>query len=146
MFIPTEIIRFSFFADNLTIKMENIWTYYIKVWWLRWYSTCLQCRKTQFDPCVGKIPWRRKWQPTLLLMMLQYSCQENLKERGDCQAKVHEVTKSWTQLSNWHFHFSQYHSYVKYCWMHNPEGVINSLCHGYIAFIVAWFKENYRTC
>ena len=26
-------------------------------------STC-QCRRHGFDPWVGKIPWRRKWQPT----------------------------------------------------------------------------------
>ena len=25
---------------------------------------CLQCRRPGFDPWVGKIPWRRKWQPT----------------------------------------------------------------------------------
>ena len=24
----------------------------------------LQCRKSGFDPWVGKIPWRRAWQPT----------------------------------------------------------------------------------
>ena len=23
-----------------------------------------QCRRPWFDPCVGKIPWRRAWQPT----------------------------------------------------------------------------------
>ena len=23
-----------------------------------------QCRRHRFDPWVGKIPWRRKWQPT----------------------------------------------------------------------------------
>ena len=27
-------------------------------------SICLQCRSPGFDPWVGKIPWRRKWQPT----------------------------------------------------------------------------------
>ena len=27
-------------------------------------SVCLQCRRPEFDPWVGKIPWRRKWQPT----------------------------------------------------------------------------------
>ena len=26
---------------------------------------CLQCRRPGFEPWVGKIPWRRKWQPTL---------------------------------------------------------------------------------
>ena len=25
---------------------------------------CLQCRSPEFDPWVGKIPWRRAWQPT----------------------------------------------------------------------------------
>ena len=27
-------------------------------------SVCLQCRRPGFDPWVGKIPWRRKWQST----------------------------------------------------------------------------------
>ena len=25
----------------------------------------LQCGRSEFDPWVGKIPWRRRWQPTL---------------------------------------------------------------------------------
>ena len=37
-------------------------------WWLRGYSVCLECRKPGFDPWVGKIPWRRKWQPTPVLL------------------------------------------------------------------------------
>ena len=37
---------------------------------------------------------------------LQYSCLENLIDRGAWQAMVHGVTNSWTQLSKWHFHFS----------------------------------------
>ena len=28
------------------------------------YEVCLQCRRPRFNPSVGKIPWRRKWQPT----------------------------------------------------------------------------------
>ena len=31
---------------------------------LRWERICLQCRRPRFDPWVGKIPWRREWQPT----------------------------------------------------------------------------------
>ena len=31
-------------------------------------SICLQCRRPRFDPWVGKIPWRRKWQPTPVLL------------------------------------------------------------------------------
>ena len=29
-----------------------------------WLSVCLQCGRPRFDPWVGKILWRRKWQPT----------------------------------------------------------------------------------
>ena len=31
-------------------------------------SICLQCGRPRFDPWVGKIPWRRKWQPTPVLL------------------------------------------------------------------------------
>ena len=33
-------------------------------WELRLERICLQGRRPGFDPWVGKIPWRRKWQPT----------------------------------------------------------------------------------
>ena len=33
-------------------------------WWLRQLRICLQCRRPGFDPWVGKIPWKREWQPT----------------------------------------------------------------------------------
>ena len=48
-----------------------MWVGFIKLvegWWLRWLSICLQCRRPGFDPRVGKIPWRRKWQPTPVLL------------------------------------------------------------------------------
>ena len=35
---------------------------------LRGYSVCLQCGRPGFHPWVGKIPWRRKWQPTEVLL------------------------------------------------------------------------------
>ena len=35
---------------------------------------------------------------------LQYSCLENSMDRGTWQVLVHGVAKSWTQLSNFHFH------------------------------------------
>ena len=30
--------------------------------------SCLQCRRPRFNPWVGQIPWRRKWQSTLGLL------------------------------------------------------------------------------
>ena len=48
-----------------------------------------------FDPWVGKIPWRREWQPTLGFLPGK-SC-----DRGAWLATVHGVTKSQTRLSDW---------------------------------------------
>ena len=36
--------------------------------WLRWSIICLLCRRPMYDPWVRKIPWRRKWQPTLVFL------------------------------------------------------------------------------
>ena len=36
--------------------------------WLRGLSVCLQCGRPGFNPWVRKIPWRRKWQPTPVLL------------------------------------------------------------------------------
>ena len=47
----------------------------------------------RFYPWVGKIPWRRAWQPTLVFLP------GNIMDRGAWQAIVHEVTKSQTRLS-----------------------------------------------
>ena len=30
---------------------------------LYYFETAYQCQRWEFDPWVGKIPWRRKWQP-----------------------------------------------------------------------------------
>ena len=38
--------------------------------WLSGKEPTYQCRRhrrPKFDPWVGKIPWRRKWQPTLII-------------------------------------------------------------------------------
>ena len=37
-------------------------------WWLRWKSIRLRCGRPGFDPWVGKIPWRRAWQPTSVFL------------------------------------------------------------------------------
>ena len=52
-----------------------------------------QCRGCGFDPWVGQIPWRRKWQPTPIFLL------GNPTDRRAWQATVHAVTKSRTWLS-----------------------------------------------
>ena len=34
------------------------------LWWLRGKESTCKCRRPEFNPWVGKTPWRRAWQPT----------------------------------------------------------------------------------
>ena len=47
----------------------------------------------RFNPWVRKVPWRRKWQPTLV------SCLGIPMDREAWQATVHGVTKEWDSTS-----------------------------------------------
>ena len=72
-----------------------------------------------------KIPWRREWLPTLAFLPGEF--------HGIVPCIVHGVTKSWTQLSDFHFHFCWVLSLVsligsRTCWNFSfgfPQGVHN---------------------
>ena len=59
-------------------------------WWLRWWRICLQCGRSRFNPWVRKIPWRRKWQFTLVFLPGE--------SHVAWQTTVPGITKSQTQL------------------------------------------------
>ena len=46
--------------------------------WLSGKESACQCRRHGLDPWVGKIPWRRKWQPTLVFLPEKSHGQRNL--------------------------------------------------------------------
>ena len=39
---------------------------------------CLQCRRPEFNPWVGKIPWRKEWQPTPAFLSGEFHGQRTL--------------------------------------------------------------------
>ena len=47
-------------------------------WWLRRERICLQSRRPGFNPWVGKIPWRRAWQPTPVFLPARFCGQRSL--------------------------------------------------------------------
>ena len=65
---------------------------------------CRRCNRLRFDPWVGKIPWRRKWQPPPVLLPGKFHGQRKLV------ATAHGVTKSRTWLSTQHIHHSFYNT------------------------------------
>ena len=69
----------------------------------RWLSRCsisLQCRRhrrCRFDPWVGKIPWRKIWQPTSLFLPGKFQGQKSLAGYSPWGRKELDVTQ---QLNN----------------------------------------------
>ena len=58
---------------NKLVQLVRLSTDYLtryQSWFPRWHRSkesayqCLRCKRQGFNPWVGKIPWRRKWQPT----------------------------------------------------------------------------------
>ena len=76
-------------------RHAKITSTYQKLWLPRWCSgkesacKCRRCENHGFCPWIRKIPWRRKWKPTLGF----------LPEKSHGQAVVHGVTESDTAES-----------------------------------------------
>ena len=67
--------------------------------WLRGKESSCQwrtCRRYGFDPRVGKIPWRKAWQPIPVFLSGESPWTE---EPGTVESMVGGVTKSWAQFS-----------------------------------------------
>ena len=83
--------------------------------------------KQEFNPWVGKIPWRKEWKPH------QYSCLQNPMDRGAWQAAFHRVTESWARLSNQtriniYMNYNIYilASFLKGSYSNNKDSTINN--------------------
>ena len=77
----------------------------------------LQCRKPGFDPWVGKMPWRRAWQPTPV-----WSCLENphgQRSLGFYSLQDHKESDMTERLSAAHTR-----TYIIYIWY----GMLHSFC------------------
>ena len=55
--------------------------------WLSGKEFAYECRKLRFNPWVGKVPWRKKWQPIPVFLP------GKPQARGAWRATVHRVIK-----------------------------------------------------
>ena len=80
-----------FFLGYFILRIQ-----YIKLGLFGWLgskestSQCRRLRRCGFDPWVGKVPWRRKWQSTPIFFPAKSN---NLSCRGTWRATVHGVAK-----------------------------------------------------
>ena len=66
-------------------------------WWLSGKESTCQCRRCGFDPWVGKIPWRRKCQPTPVFLPGKSHGQRSLAGYSAQGRKESDMTQ---QLNN----------------------------------------------
>ena len=63
----------------------------------RWLSgkestcQCRRCRRHRFNPWVGKIPWKRKWQPTPVFLPGKSHGQRNPNSPWGCKRVRHDL-------------------------------------------------------
>ena len=55
-------------------------------------SQCRRCKRYRFEPWVGKIPWRRKWQPTPVFLPVKSHEQRSLVGYSPWGCKDSDVT------------------------------------------------------
>ena len=68
-----------------------------------------RCKRRGFDPWVGKIPWRRKWQPTPVFLPRNFLGQRSLASyslQGHKESDMTEHTHTHTHSSKHLDYFS----------------------------------------
>ena len=65
---------------------------------------CRRCKRYRFDPWVGKIPWRRKWQPTPIYLPGKFHEQRNLEGYSPWGRKESDMTESAHSHTLTHMH------------------------------------------
>ena len=83
---PIQSVTWCSQAGEVSVIVTALVTVRL-LWWLSGEEPTCQGRRRRFDPWVGKIPWRRKWQPTPVLLP------EESMDRGAWRAIVHGVAR-----------------------------------------------------
>ena len=92
-------------------------------WWFRWQSISLQCWRPGFVPWVRKIPWKRKWQPTPLLLPGKSHGWKSLVVYSPWGSKESDMT----ERLHFHFRWGILHRVllvIGWCWVLYSSGFI----------------------
>ena len=89
---------------------------------------CLQCkrfRRPEFDPWVGKTPWRKKWQPTPVFLLRKSHGQRSLVGYSPWGCKEFGHNWDWPPLSSAGFLISVIHDacMVSHVWLFVTRGL-----------------------
>ena len=102
-FIPWEVFDywFSILASDQSVQImyvireiENVncWCWQGLPWWLSGIKSASQCRRHGFHPWVGKVPWRRKWQPTAVFLPGTFHASKSLADYSPWGCKESDMS------------------------------------------------------
>ena len=94
---------------HMQIKTEkHSYTLQVRLfWWLSSKESASRCRKCGFNPWVWKIPWRRKWLPTLVFLPVEFHGQRSLESYSPWGCKELNTAESLTHTHT-HTHNSMF--------------------------------------
>ena len=76
--LPPYIFSPGNYLSNFCFYVSHFFRLCIKVRWLKWSRIHLHCRRSGYDPCVGKIPGGRKWLQTPVFLSGEFHRQRSL--------------------------------------------------------------------
>ena len=91
-FVPSTLVLFLYNLHICIILEFSLNTRGLP-WWFSGKDSACPCRRRGFDPWVGKILWRRKWQPTPVFLPGKYHGQRNLAGCSPWDCKESSMTK-----------------------------------------------------
>ena len=74
----------------------------------------MQRRRPGFNPWVGKFPWRRTWQPTLVFLLKKSHGQTSLASYSPCGRKESDMTERLTHTDT--------QTPSRFCLLPKPQG------------------------
>ena len=129
-------------------------------WWLNGKDSTCQCRRRRFNPWVRKIPWRRKWQPSLVFLPGKSHGQRSLVgcTPWGCERVGHDLATKKQQWKNcpslfwsyvWHMTWLVNEMWAEVKWV-TSSGRVKSLCTlQHILFPLVqglWNSRQHRAC
>ena len=90
-------------------------------WWVSDKESACLCRRCGFDTWVGKVPWRRKWQPTLVFLPGKSQWQRSLANynpRSHERVRHDLATKQQKQYPLYTHTHTHTHTHTQSCFLY----------------------------
>ena len=87
--------------------IHSLWNWEGLPWWLSGKEATRQGKIHGFQSWVGKMPWRRKWQPTPVFLPRKFCGQRSLVATvyGTAKSQARLTTKQQRQQWNWEYNY-----------------------------------------